>query len=141
MRPPAYAVATNRGNAPAVAALRVLIVDDNPAVRALIREIVETAGHVVADEAPDGGEAVRLVPLIRPDVVTMDLEMPVLNGVEATRRICAGNECPAVVIVSGSGSSELVGEALAVGARWHVAKAEAVGQLPLVLAGIAAASN
>jgi CheY-like chemotaxis protein len=119
-----------------MAARRVLIADDDPSIRRLLRELVESAGFVVVGEAANGVEAVRLAAELQPDVITMDLEMPVLNGVEATRRICADG-CPPVVIVSGSQSSELTGAALAAGARWHVAKSDAAGQLVPVLRALA----
>lgn len=113
--------------------LRVVIVDDEERLRRLLREIVESAGFEVVGEAEDGADGARVVAELAPDVVTMDLEMPVRNGAEATAEICAAEQHPVVVIVSGSDSSELVGRALAAGARWHVAKKDAVDQLPVVL--------
>lgn len=67
--------------------LRVLVVDDQELVRLGFRLILERAGLVVVGEAGDGVEAVELVREHRPDVVLMDIRMPRLDGVEATRRI------------------------------------------------------
>jgi DNA-binding NarL/FixJ family response regulator len=102
-------------------------------VRVLLREVVEQAGFCVLAEAVNGAEGIALARGLRPDVITMDLEMPRVNGVEATWALCGGGDCPPIVIVSGSQSSELLGAALAAGARWHVAKRDVVDQLPAVL--------
>ena len=111
---------------------KVLIVDDDAGVRLLIRSVLEAAGYTVVGEAENGADALARAAELEPDLITMDLEMPVLDGVEATRRICAGG-CAPIVIVSGSGSSELIGKALAAGARWHVAKRDIAEQLVHVL--------
>ena len=66
---------------------RVLIVDDQDMVRRGLRMILELGGVEVVGEAPDGAVAVTAVAELNPDVVLMDLRMPVLDGVEATRRI------------------------------------------------------
>ena len=110
----------------------ILIVDDDAAVRTLIRHVLEDAGYTVVGEAANGAEGVALAADLEPDLITMDLEMPVLNGVGAVQQICAAG-CPPIVIVSGSGSSELIGHALFAGARWHVAKRDIVKQLPHVI--------
>ena len=70
---------------------RVLIADDNPHVRRELRTLLELAGPIeIVGEAADGREAVRLAEGLRPEVVLMDLEMPVLDGYEAARQIKAG---------------------------------------------------
>lgn len=115
-----------------MAEARVLIVDDDAGVRTLLRALIEAGGLTVVAEATNGAESVVLYERLEPDAVTMDLEMPVMNGVEATRAICASGCCP-VVIVSGSHSSELLGDAMTAGARWHVAKRDVDEQLVPVL--------
>jgi DNA-binding NarL/FixJ family response regulator len=70
---------------------RVLIADDNPHVRRELRTLLELAGPIeIVGEAADGRETVRLTEALRPEVVLMDLEMPVLDGYEAARQIKAG---------------------------------------------------
>lgn len=117
---------------------RVLIVDDDAAVRTLIRHVLEGAGLTVVGEASNGREGIERAAELEPDLITMDLEMPVLDGVRATEQICAGQGCPPIVIVSGSASSELIGVALAAGARWHISKRDILTQLPHVVAALLA---
>ena len=67
---------------------RVLIVDDSPQVRQELRTLLPLAGEIeIVGEATDGLEAVRLAEALQPDVVLMDLEMPVMDGYEAARKI------------------------------------------------------
>lgn len=79
----------------------ILIVDDNPRLRALIRKITiqKPALHVVG-EAEDGAEAIRLVHVLRPDIVLMDLVMPQVNGLEAMRRIKGEHPETKVIIMT-----------------------------------------
>jgi DNA-binding NarL/FixJ family response regulator len=70
-----------------VTALRVVVADDQPVVRAGFRTILEAAGMEVVAEAGDGADAVDAARRCRPDVVLMDIRMPELDGIEATRRL------------------------------------------------------
>ena len=74
--------------------------DEALAVEALRRAVTLHAAHTVAWVARDGAEAVRRCAAERPDVVLMDLIMPVMDGVEATRRIMAGSPCPIIVVTA-----------------------------------------
>jgi DNA-binding NarL/FixJ family response regulator len=79
----------------------ILIVDDNPRLRVLIRRIMtQKAVLQVVGEAEDGAEAIRLVHLLRPDIVLMDLVMPRVNGLEALRRIKAERPETKVIIMT-----------------------------------------
>jgi DNA-binding NarL/FixJ family response regulator len=78
--------------------IRVVIADDQPLVRAGLRPLLDKASDIeVVGEAVDGAEAVRLAHAERPDIVLMDIRMPVMDGVEATRRIVA--ELPEVRVI------------------------------------------
>jgi len=79
----------------------ILIVDDNPRLRALIRRITtQKSALQVVGEAEDGAEAIRLVHLLQPDIVLMDLVMPRVNGLEALRRIKAERPETKVIIMT-----------------------------------------
>lgn len=88
--------------------VRVLVVDDSATVRAVLRRIlVRTPDIVVAGEAADGASAVDQVLALHPDVVLMDVEMPVLDGFAATERIMAVRPTPIVVVSSRANRAEL----------------------------------
>jgi DNA-binding NarL/FixJ family response regulator len=83
---------------------RVLIVDDSPQVRQELRTLLPLAGDIeIVGEAADGQEAIRRAQALQPDVVLMDLEMPVLDGYEATRQIKAGSPSCRVVALTAHG--------------------------------------
>jgi DNA-binding NarL/FixJ family response regulator len=93
----------------------VLLVDDQALVRQGLRLILELGGVEVVGEAPDGAAAVAAVAELDPDVVLMDLRMPVMDGVEATRRIVAGARARVLVLTT-FGEDEDVAAAIRAGA-------------------------
>jgi DNA-binding NarL/FixJ family response regulator len=105
-------------------AIRVLLVDDQQLVRAGFRLILETEGDIeVAGEAADGRTGVELARRLRPDVVLMDIRMPELDGVEATRLVAAsGPSAPRVLILTTYDADEYVVEALRAGASGFLLK-------------------
>jgi DNA-binding NarL/FixJ family response regulator len=103
--------------------LRVLVADDQELVRAGFRLILEAGGFDVVGEAPDGAVAVELAARHRPDVVLMDIRMPVLDGIAATRRLtAAGQDAPKVVILTTFDLDDYVYEALRAGASGFLLK-------------------
>jgi DNA-binding NarL/FixJ family response regulator len=103
--------------------LRVLVADDQELVRAGFRLILEAAGFDVVGEAPDGAAAVELAARHRPDVVLMDIRMPVLDGIAATRQLtAAGPDAPKVVILTTFDLDDYVYEALRAGASGFLLK-------------------
>ncbi len=104
--------------------VRLLLVDDHRTLREGLRLSMEEAGFVVAGEAGDGEEAVRLAEALRPDVVLMDVRMPVLDGIEATRRITADSATTGVrvLILTTFDLDEYVFEALRAGASGFLTK-------------------
>ena len=103
--------------------LRVLVADDQELVRAGFRLILEAAGFDVVGEAPDGAVAVELAARHRPDVVVMDIRMPALDGIAATRQLTAsGPDAPKVVILTTFDLDDYVYEALRAGASGFLLK-------------------
>jgi DNA-binding NarL/FixJ family response regulator len=108
---------------PAVAPLSVLVVDDQELVRMGFRLILERAGFVVVGEACDGVDAVAAVRELRPDVVLMDIRMPRLDGVEATRRSMGGlGALPKVLVRTTFDLDEYVYAAVRAGASGFLLK-------------------
>ncbi|MGC3022098.1 response regulator [Brevibacterium sp. FAM 24630] len=104
-------------------AIRVILIDDEPLVRAGLAAIIDSdPGLEVVGEGGDGAEAVDLVTRLRPDVVVMDVHMPRLDGLEATRLLVDRQESPRVLILTTFNSDDYVFEALRVGADGFVLK-------------------
>jgi DNA-binding NarL/FixJ family response regulator len=105
--------------------IRVLLADDQPLVRAGLRVLFESERDIaVVGEAANGEEALSLARHLQPDVVLMDIRMPVLDGLEATRQIAAESQLAAVkvLIVTTFESDEYVFEALRAGASGFLLK-------------------
>ena len=110
-------------NATDTPALRVLVADDQELVRAGFCVILEAAGFTVVGEAADGAQAVELAARAHPDVVLMDVRMPVMDGLEATRLITGqGPAAPKVVILTTFDLDDYVYEALRAGASGFLLK-------------------
>jgi DNA-binding NarL/FixJ family response regulator len=114
--------------------IRVLLADDQSLVRAGFRMILKTESEIeVVGEAGDGAEAVALAREVAPDVVLMDVRMPVMDGIEATRQIVDGDDTPRVLVLTTFDLDEYVYEALRAGASGFLLKDAPESQL---IAGI-----
>lgn len=103
-------------------AIRLLIVEDQKLVRQGLAVLLSGGGIVIEGEASDGVSAVDLARTMLPDVVLMDLSMPGLDGVEATRRIKAGAPGVRILVLSSSSVENRVAEAIAAGADGYASK-------------------
>ena len=118
--------------------LRVLLVDDHPVYRdGLARLLRDLGGFDIVGVAGDGREAVAICRSLTPDVVVMDLRMPVLDGVEATRQITTTQPEIGVVVLTMFDDDELVFAAIRAGARGYLMKDADDVEIARVLQGIA----
>src|SRR5690348_8104056 len=102
---------------------RVLLVDDHPTFRRGLRALFDSLADIeVIGEAADGDAAVALATELKPDVVLMDLNMPGVNGVEATRQLVAAEPQIAVLVLTMLDEDESVFAAMRAGARGYVVK-------------------
>ncbi len=105
--------------------VRVLIVDDQEPFRSAARMVVEmTDGFEVAGEAESGEEGVELAAKLQPDLVLMDVYLPGIDGLEATRRITSADDPPRVLVMSTHESVEFAQAALAAGAIAFIPKSQ-----------------
>jgi DNA-binding NarL/FixJ family response regulator len=106
--------------------LRILIADDHTVVRAGLRALLEShTGWEVCGEASDGREAVEKATRLKPDVAVLDIGMPLLNGVGATRRIRTASPSTEILILTMHESDDLVQQVVHAGARSYILKDEA----------------
>jgi DNA-binding NarL/FixJ family response regulator len=119
--------------------VRVLLADDQPLVRAGLRVLLaDTADIEVVAEAATGAEAVRQVRETRPDVVLMDIRMPGMDGIEATRIIAAGPETAQVVVLTTFDDDDHVYAALRAGASGFLVKDMALEDILTAIRVVAA---
>jgi DNA-binding NarL/FixJ family response regulator len=109
---------------------RVLLVDDQPLVRTGLRVMIDAQPDLeVVGEAGDGAEGVELAGTLSPDVVCMDVQMPGLDGLEATRRIASASEGPAVLVLTTFDRDDYLFQALEAGASGFLLKTASPEQL------------
>jgi response regulator NasT len=101
--------------------VRVLIAEDEALIRLDLKEMLEEEGYQVAGETGDGESAVQLATSLRPDLVILDVKMPVLDGISAAERIAADHLAP-VVILTAFSQRELVDRARDAGAMAYLVK-------------------
>ncbi|SMG32599.1 response regulator [Dethiosulfovibrio salsuginis] len=101
---------------------KVLVVDDAAFVRAMLKKLIEDNGFVVSGEAENGEEALRAYRSLKPDLVIMDITMPLMDGIEATKKIVAFDGKAKIVIVSARGEKPMVIKAIEAGAQDFIVK-------------------
>jgi len=100
----------------------VLIVDDAAFMRMLLKDILSKAGYEVVAEAENGREAVEKYLAFKPDLVTMDITMPEMNGIDAARAIKTADTKAKIVMCSAMGQQSMVIEAIQIGASDFIVK-------------------
>ena len=105
-----------------MAGKRVLITDDTAFMRMTLRRLLEQNGYEVVGEAEDGEDAVRKYVELRPDIVTMDITMPKMDGITAIREILKIDPQARIIVCSAMGQKPMVIEALNAGAKDFLVK-------------------
>ena len=118
--------------------MRAVVADDHPVFRTGLRTLLEDLGVDVVAEAGDGEEAVEAVRRERPDVVLMDLQMPRLGGIEATRRLLAEDPDAKVLVLTMVADDEAVFAALQAGALGYLLKGAGQDEIGRALTAVAA---
>lgn len=113
---------------------RVMVVDDEPDIRLVVRVALEAVGHDVVAEAADGYEAVRLVPIAQPDTVVLDVMMPGLNGLDALVLLRQADPQLRVIMLTALGCDEVAPVAIGRGAAGCIEKPSMARDLPRLLA-------
>lgn len=101
---------------------KVLIVDDALFMRVSLKKILEENGFEVVGEANNGLEAISKYMILKPDIVTMDITMPEMNGVEALEQIKKQDPAAKVVMISALGQEEWIRKAIMLGAKGFIVK-------------------
>jgi len=101
---------------------KIMVVDDAAFLRAMLKDILVKGGHEVIVEAKDGLEAVEKYRALRPDLVTMDITMPVMEGVEAVKEIRKLDPRANIVMCSAMGQKDLIIQAIQSGAKDFIVK-------------------
>ncbi|MFA9378393.1 MAG: response regulator [Lachnotalea sp.] len=115
---------------------KLMIVDDASFMRISIKKMLENMNYEVVAEAGDGAEAVEMYKQFKPDIVTMDITMPRMTGIEALKEIKKINKNAKVVMVSAMGQDTLIKEAIMNGASSFIVKPFKADKLIEVLNGL-----
>ena len=102
--------------------LNIMVVDDSAITIKKLSKMIENLGHMVGQSAKTGRDAVAKYKENRPDLVTMDITMPDMDGIEATRQIRAYDENALIIVVTSHGQEQMVIDAIEAGAMGYVIK-------------------
>ncbi len=101
---------------------KILIVDDSRTSRKMLRNILESNGHEIVDEAVNGQDGVQKFQALKPDVITLDITMPVVDGVEALKMIKALDGNSKVIMVTAAGQKNKMIDCIKAGANEFLTK-------------------
>jgi len=111
----------------------ILIIDDSRTSRKMLRDMLEKEGHTIVDEAVNGEEGITKYKELRPDIVTMDITMPVLDGIESLKLIMEENSSAKVIMVTAAGQKNKMVDAVKFGASEFIAKPFEQDQITLII--------
>ncbi|MFC3799369.1 response regulator [Cohnella sp. GCM10012308] len=100
----------------------ILVVDDAAFMRMMLKSILQKGGHEVIGEAENGAVAVEKYAMLKPDLVTMDITMPIMEGIEAVRLIRANHSDARIIMCSAMGQQGMIIQAIQAGAKDFIVK-------------------
>lgn len=100
----------------------ILIVDDSATSRKILRHLLEEENHTIVGEAKDGEQAISLFSQLNPDIITMDINMPILDGISALKKIKEINKDVTVIMITTVGQRSKMLEAVKYGANEFITK-------------------
>ncbi len=102
--------------------LNIMIVDDSTIIRRTLKAKLEALGHTIVAQAKSGKEAIELYEKVIPDLVTMDITMPIMNGIEALKSIKKSYKDAKVIMITSHGEEKMVMDAIMNGAKGYILK-------------------
>lgn len=102
--------------------LNILVVDDSLIIRRNLKKHITNLGHNIAGEAKTGVQAVEMCKKLKPEMITMDIAMPDMDGITAVKKIKEFNQEVDIVMVTSNGQEEIVADALRAGAKGYILK-------------------
>jgi len=110
-------------------AIRIVLADDHVLIRQSLKSLLEREGHQVVGEASDGQEAVRRVSSLQPDIVVMDISMPIVNGLNAAREVSSTFPKTKTILLTQHDEDQYVSEAIEAGVKGYVLKSQVANDL------------
>ncbi len=101
---------------------RILVCDDSAFMRMMLKKLLTDIGHEIVAEAGDGKQAVQLYRQFKPDLVTMDITMPVMDGIQAVKHIHEEDPLARIIMVTAIGQRSIIADAIKAGASSFVVK-------------------
>ncbi len=113
--------------------LNIMVVDDSTIIRRILKKELTALGHTVVGEAKSGKEAVELYKKCSPDLVTMDITMPIMNGIDALKRIRKVYKDANIIMITSHGEEKLVMDAITSGAKGYILKPITTSEIEIAI--------
>ena len=101
---------------------KILVIDDSPFIFKAVKKAVEPFGHQMLDQAFNGQEGLARIEECNPDIIILDVTMPIMDGIETAKRLFSKNPNANVIMLSAMGDDELIKSAMAIGVQQFLSK-------------------